>query len=67
MEPAHLLRMLERIKLGYYAQGEVIVSPEQGAVDRFLVIKQGMVHGEQNVANIAGLRDLEKRSAGWAA
>ena len=42
--------MLERMELGYYAEGEVIVSPEQGAVDRFLVIKQGVVHGEQNVA-----------------
>ncbi len=50
MEPAHLLWMVERMKLGYYAGGEVIVSPEQGAVDRFLVIKQGVVHGEQNVA-----------------
>ncbi|BBI98460.1 cyclic nucleotide-binding protein [Ferrigenium kumadai] len=51
MEPGHLLWMLERMRLGYYAAGEVIVSPEQGAVDRFLVIKQGMVHGEQNVAH----------------
>ncbi len=51
MEPAHVLWMLERMRLGYYAEGEVIVSPEQGAVDRFLVIKQGMVHGEQNVAH----------------
>ncbi len=51
MEPTHLLWMLERLRLGYYAEGEVIVSPEQGAVDRFLVIKQGMVHGEQNVAH----------------
>jgi len=51
MEPGHLLWMLERMRLGYYAGGEVIVSPEQGAVDRFLVIKQGMVHGEQNVAH----------------
>jgi CBS domain-containing protein len=42
--------MLERMQLAYYAQGEVIVSPEQGAVERFLVIKQGMVHGEQDVA-----------------
>jgi len=50
MEPAHLLWMVERMKLGYYAAGEVIVSPEQGAVDRFLVIKQGVVHGEQSVA-----------------
>ncbi len=46
-----MLWMLERMKLGYYAANEVIVSPEQGPVDRFLVIKQGMVHGEQNVAN----------------
>ncbi len=46
-----MLWMLERMKLGYYAANEVIVSPEQGPVDRFLVIKQGMVHGEQSVAN----------------
>jgi CBS domain-containing protein len=34
MEPAHLLWMLERMQLGYYARDEVIVSPEQGR--RFL-------------------------------
>jgi CBS domain-containing protein len=50
MELAHVLWMLERMALGYYAEGEVIVTPDQGAVDRFLVIKQGVVHGEQNVA-----------------
>ena len=50
MELNHVLWMLERMHLGYYAEGEVIVSPEQGVVDRFLVIKQGVVHGEQNVA-----------------
>src|SRR3970282_806023 len=42
--------MMERMNLGYYAEGEVIVSPEQGAVDLFFVIKQGVVHGEQSVA-----------------
>jgi len=51
MEPAHLVWMLERMSLGYYAEGEVIVLPGKDAVDRFWVIKQGMVHGEQNVAN----------------
>lgn len=51
MENSHLLWMIERMKLGYYAQNEVIVSPEQGAVDRFLVIKQGLVQGEQSVAH----------------
>lgn len=51
MEIAHLLWMLERMQLGYYAKNEVIVSPEQGVVGRFLVIKQGMVQGEQSVAH----------------
>ncbi len=51
MEPAHLLWMLERMKLAYYARGDVIVSPEQGTAEHFLVIKQGMVQGEQNVAD----------------
>ena len=50
MEQGHLQWMLERMRLAYYAQGEVIVSPEQGVVDRFLVIKQGIVNGEQDVA-----------------
>jgi CBS domain-containing protein len=50
MELNHVMWMMERMKLGYYAEGEVIVSPEQGLADRFLVIKQGVVHGEQNVA-----------------
>lgn len=50
MDPAHLLWMLEHMQLAYYAKGEVIVSPEQGAAERFMVIKQGMVHGEQDIA-----------------
>lgn len=50
MELGHVLWMMERMHLGYYAEGEVIISPEQGVVDRFFVIKQGVVHGEQNVA-----------------
>lgn len=51
MESTHLLWMLERMRLVNYAQGGVIVSPEQGVAERFLVIKQGMVQGEQNVAH----------------
>jgi len=50
MEPAHLLWMLERMSLAYYPEGEVIISPEQGEVQNLLVIKQGLVHAEQNVA-----------------
>lgn len=50
MELVHVMWMMERMQLGYYAKGEVIVAPEQGVAQRFLVIKQGVVHGEQNVA-----------------
>lgn len=53
MERSHLLWMLEHMNLGYYAEGEVIVAPDQGAVDRFLIIKQGTVLGEQNIAHAA--------------
>ena len=51
MEPAHLLWMLERMQLGYYAKDELIISPEQGLARNFLVIKQGKVLGEQSVAH----------------
>jgi CBS domain-containing protein len=51
MEQAHLLWMIERMQLAYYEQGGVILSPEQGAAANFLVIKQGLVQGEQNIAD----------------
>ncbi len=51
MDIPHVLWMMERMELGYYAEGEVIVSPEQGPAVSFLVIKQGRVHGEQSVAH----------------
>lgn len=50
MELAHVMWMLERMRLDYFAAGEVIMAPAQGAVTHFLVIKQGVVHGEQSVA-----------------
>ncbi|MGV8935310.1 MAG: DUF294 nucleotidyltransferase-like domain-containing protein [Gallionellaceae bacterium] len=49
MQQEHLAWMLERMSMAYYAAGEVIMSPEQGVVKRFLVIKQGAVHGEQTM------------------
>jgi CBS domain-containing protein len=48
MEQDHLVWMTERMALGYYAQDEVILSPQQGVADRFLVIKQGLVQGEMS-------------------
>ena len=49
MEIPHVLWMVERLELGYYAKGEIIASPEQGPVTRFRIIKQGKVIGEQSV------------------
>ncbi|MBU1690761.1 MAG: CBS domain-containing protein [Gammaproteobacteria bacterium] len=49
MEREHLIWLAERLSLGYYAKGEIITSPEQGEVSHFLIIKQGVVQGEQDV------------------
>lgn len=54
MEPGHLLWMLDKMSVAYYAEGEVILSPEQGVAGRLMVIKQGRVHGEQSVAQASG-------------
>ncbi len=64
MELTHVMWMMERMQLGYYAEGDVIISPEQGPVDRFLIIKQGMVHGEQNVAHASEADTWLELSAG---
>lgn len=50
MERRHLLWMLERMQLAYYAKNEVIASPQQGQAMRFFVIKQGLVRGAR-IAN----------------
>jgi CBS domain-containing protein len=50
MERAHLLWMLERMQLAYYAKGELIATPQQGVATRFFVIKQGLVRGTR-IAN----------------
>ena len=58
MEASHLAWMIERMSLAYYAKDEVILSPEHGKVERFLVIKQGLVAGEQKLAD-SGIPWLE--------
>ncbi len=45
MQREHLLWMLERMQLAYYAKDEVIAAPQQGESKRFFVIKQGLVRG----------------------
>lgn len=47
MSPEDLAWLAERLKLAYYAKGEVVLSPRHGEVDRLFIIKQGVVQGEQ--------------------
>ncbi len=49
MDKAHVLWLAERLELGYYSKGEVIVSPQHGEVRKFFILKQGVVQGEQEV------------------
>ena len=50
MSREHMLWMAQRLTLGYFARGEVILSPEQADKVQFFIIKQGVVQGEQGVA-----------------
>jgi CBS domain-containing protein len=54
MAREHLLWLAKRLSLGYFAAGEVILSPEQDAELQFFVIKQGVVQGEQGTTHEAG-------------
>lgn len=49
MEREHLAWLAERLKLGYYAKGEIVLSPETGEVGTFFIIKQGEIHGDQGM------------------
>jgi len=49
MQHEHLLWMAQKLALAYYAKGEAILSPGQSAPLSFLIIKQGVVQGEQGV------------------
>lgn len=46
MEGEHLQSMATKLTLGYFAKGEVVLSPEQSGEVQFFVIKQGAVQGE---------------------
>ncbi|HEY0664304.1 MAG TPA: DUF294 nucleotidyltransferase-like domain-containing protein [Thiobacillaceae bacterium] len=47
MAREHLLWLARKLSLGYFAEGEVILSPEQTGPVPFFIIKQGVVQGEQ--------------------
>jgi CBS domain-containing protein len=46
--PEHMIWLAERLKLDYFAKGDVVMSPDEGEVKRMLIIKQGAVIGEQD-------------------
>ena len=47
MEKAHLAYLVENCELRFYAAGEPIISPEDGVVQHFYIVKQGRVHGQR--------------------
>jgi len=47
MEPTHLAFLVENCKLRFYAEGDRIISPEDGVVQHFFIVKQGRVHGQR--------------------
>lgn len=49
MEQQHVDWLAARLRVGYYAKGDVLLSPGQGEADRLFIIKQGVVLGEQGV------------------
>lgn len=50
MAAEHLAWLAERLKLGYFGKGEVMLAPEQGLVQKLFIIKQGVVQGDQGEA-----------------
>ena len=47
MAQEHLTYLVSHLHLGYYPKDAIILTPEQGVAQRFYVIKQGSVVGEQ--------------------
>ncbi|RRV17484.1 putative nucleotidyltransferase substrate binding domain-containing protein [Pseudomonas saudiphocaensis] len=47
MEAAHLAFLVENCELRFYAEGDSIISPEDGTVQHFYIVKQGRVHGQR--------------------
>lgn len=49
MERDHLVWMIDRLKVGYYAKDEVVLAPGEQPAGLFYIIKQGVILGEQDV------------------
>ncbi|HEY9099722.1 MAG TPA: DUF294 nucleotidyltransferase-like domain-containing protein [Thiobacillus sp.] len=49
MDIEHVQWLAQRARLGYFAKGEAVLSPDQSEPVPFVIIKQGVVVGEQGV------------------
>jgi len=47
MDDAHLAHFAENASLRFYADGDVVLSPDQGPITQFYVVKQGRIDGER--------------------
>ncbi len=59
MEMSHLDFLVNHLQLGYYQKDAVIITPTQREPERFYIIKQGVVVGEQ------GAEGVKESSAHW--
>ncbi|MBQ0831178.1 putative nucleotidyltransferase substrate binding domain-containing protein [Marinobacter sp.] len=48
MDEDHLAHFAEHATLRFYADGDVVLSPDNGIVRRFYVVKQGRIRGERH-------------------
>jgi CBS domain-containing protein len=54
MAEVHLEYLAKRLRLVFYAKGEVVTSPEQGQSSTFHIIKQGRIRGEAQEGRAEG-------------
>jgi CBS domain-containing protein len=47
MELGHLAYLVENCQLRFYSEGDCIISPDDGVVEHFFIVKQGRVHGQR--------------------
>ena len=54
MDHAHLSFLVENCQLRFYSEGEKIVTPEDGPVEFFYIVKQGTIYGERRQEQNSG-------------
>jgi len=48
MDDTHLAHFAEHASLRFYADGDQVISPDDGTIKRFYVVKQGRIRGERH-------------------